>query len=204
VKRTTSKDHWESVYAAKSEAERSWTQGDPSTSLALIREVCPAGRVIDIGGGTSRLGHRLLESGYGVAILDISEVALGRAKEELGEQAGQVQWIAADVTAAPVPGTFDVWHDRAVFHFLTDPADRAAYVDLMARTVRVGGHGVIATFAPEGPEKCSGLEVRRYSGETLAAELGSGWRLLKSVPETHLTPWGKPQAFQYSVFRRRV
>jgi hypothetical protein len=99
-------------------------------------------------------------------------------------------------------GTFDVWHDRAVFHFLKDLEDRAAYLTLLARTVRAGGHAVIATFSPEGPEKCSGLEVRRYSGEMLAKELGKTWSLLKSVPETHVTPWGKPQAFQYSVFWR--
>jgi SAM-dependent methyltransferase len=198
----SSKDHWESTYASKGDAELSWTQTDPATSLRLIRGVCPAGPVIDIGGGTSKLAHRLLESGYSVTVLDISEAALARARNTLGELADRVQWIAADVTAVRDLGTFDVWHDRAVFHFLTDPADRAAYVKLLSRTVPAGGHAVIATFSPEGPEKCSGLQVCRYSGETLARELGKAWDLLESVAETHVTPWGKPQAFQYSVFRR--
>jgi len=201
VRQKTRREHWESVYASKADAELSWTQADPATSLALIREVSPAGRVIDIGGGTSTLARRLLENGYSVAVLDISEAAIARAREQFGNLAGRVQWIAADVTANPNFGTFDVWHDRAVFHFLTAPADRAAYVKVLTRTVPAGGHAVIATFSLEGPEKCSGLAVRRYSGVTLAAELGKAWSLLKSVPETHLTPWGKPQAFQYSVFK---
>ncbi len=113
-----------------------------------------------------------------------------------------VRWIVADVTASPDLGRHDVWHDRAVFHFLTEPADRAAYVALLNRTVSVRRHAVIATFAPEGPAKCSGLEVRRYSGQSLRAELGANWELLKTAPETHMTPDGKPQSFQYSVFRR--
>ena len=196
------KGHWDSVYASKEDAELSWTQADPATSLALIREICPAGRVIDIGGGTSALAGHLLERGYAVAVLDTSEAAIARARKNLGEMAGRVQWIHADVTEDLSLDTFDLWHDRAVFHFLTDPADRAAYVELLTRTIREGGHAVIATFSPEGPEKCSGLEVRRYSGQTLAAELGNPWRFLRSVAETHVTPQGKPQAFQYSVFER--
>jgi hypothetical protein len=110
--------------------------------------------------------------------------------------------MVADVTAGPDVGSFDVWHDRAVFHFLTASADRAAYVALLARTVSVGGHAVIATFALDGPEKCSGLEVRRYDGNALAAELGPPFRLVKSVPELHRTPWNAPQSFQYSLFKR--
>jgi 2-polyprenyl-3-methyl-5-hydroxy-6-metoxy-1,4-benzoquinol methylase len=198
----TSKDHWESMYASKGDVEVSWTQTDPAVSLALIQEICPSGRVIDIGGGTSALAGRLLGSGYAVAVVDISETAIRRARKQLGAMAEQIQWIAADATAVRDLGRFDVWHDRAVFHFLTDPEDRAAYLTLLARTVRAGGHAVIATFSPEGPERCSGLEVRRYSGEMLAKEFGMTWSLLKSVPETHVTPWGKPQAFQYSVFWR--
>jgi hypothetical protein len=109
----------------------------------------------------------------------------------------------ADVTADPDVGQYDLWHDRAVFHFLTEPADRAAYVSMLSRSVRVGGHAVVATFALDGPQSCSGLPVRRYDGRALAAELGVGFRLLKSVSETHVTPSGKPQSFQYSVFRRQ-
>jgi SAM-dependent methyltransferase len=194
--------HWESVYTSKSDAELSWTQAEPATSLALIAEACPAGRVIDVGGGTSLLGERLVDRGYAVTVLDISQAAINRARERLGRRASEVRWMAADVTADPELGTFDVWHDRAVFHFLTGSEDRAAYAALLARTVPLGGHAVIATFALDGPEKCSGLEVRRYDGSALAAELGTRFKLLKSVPELHRTPWNAPQSFQYSLFER--
>lgn len=177
-------------------------QPDPRLSLSLIGEACPTGGVIDVGGGTSLLPGRLLDQGYSVTVLDIAEAAVNRGRERLGPRAGMVHWIVADVTTSPDLGSFDVWHDRAVFHFLTDAADRAAYVALLNRTVSAGRHAVIATFAPDGPGKCSGLEVRRYSGLTLNAELGKSFELLKSVRETHVTPRGKPQSFQYSVFRR--
>jgi SAM-dependent methyltransferase len=196
------KDHWEKIYSTKPDSEVSWTEPDPRTSLSLIRELCPSGRIIDVGGGTSVLTDRLLDAGYSVAVLDISEAALARARERLGTRADQVRWIFADVTAAPDLGMFDLWHDRAVFHFLTDPADRAAYIALLSRTIPVGGHVVIATFAPDGPEQCSGLPIQRYDGDSLARKLNGGFALLKSVPETHLTPWGNPQSFQYSVFKR--
>ena len=198
----STKDHWESVYASRTDAELSWTQPDPHLSLSLIAEVCPAGRVIDVGGGASLLAAKLLDHGYSVAVLDISQAAVTRGRERLGPKAAMIRWTVADVTSSPGLGSFDVWHDRAVFHFLTNPADRAAYVTLLNRTVAVGRHAVIATFAPDGPEKCSGLDVRRYSGQTLRSELGAGWELLKTVPETHITPGGKLQSFQYSVFRR--
>ncbi|MBZ5677187.1 MAG: class I SAM-dependent methyltransferase [Acidobacteriia bacterium] len=198
----STKDHWESVYASKPETELSWTQPDPHLSLSLIAEICPTGSVIDVGGGTSLLAGKLLDRGYSVAVLDISESAVTKGRERLGPKASMVHWIVADVTASPDLGSFDVWHDRAVFHFLTNQADRAAYVTLLNRTVSAGRHAVISTFAPDGPEKCSGLDVQRYSGLTLSAELGSSFVLLKSVLETHWTPGGKPQSFQYSVFRR--
>jgi len=198
----STKDHWESVYASRTDADLSWTQPDPHLSLSLIAEVCPTGSVIDVGGGTSLLPGKLLDHGYSVAVLDISEAAVTRGRERLGPRASMIHWIVADVTASPDLGSFDVWHDRAMFHFLTRPADRVAYVTLLDRTVSAGRHAVIATFAPDGPEKCSGLDVQRYSGLTLSTELGLSFVLLKSVPETHFTPGGKPQSFQYSVFRR--
>jgi SAM-dependent methyltransferase len=198
----SAKDHWESVYASRADTELSWTQADPYLSLFLIAEVCATGSVIDAGGGASLLSGKLLDCGYAVTVLDISEAAVNRGRKKLGPRADTIHWIVADVTTSPDLGTFDVWHDRAVFHFLTSPTDRAAYVALLARTVAAGRHAVIATFAPDGPEKCSGLDVQRYSGPTLSAELGVSFKLLKSVPETHLTPAGKPQSFQYSVFRR--
>ena len=194
--------HWDAVYSTKGDAEFSWTQTEPATSLELIAEACSADSVIDVGGGTSPLAERLLDRGYAVTVLDISQAAIDRARGRLGTRASEVDWIVADVTAGPDLGTFDVWHDRAVFHFLTTPTDRAAYAALLARTVSVGGHAVIATFAPDGPEKCSGLEVRRYDGSALAAELGPQFQLIKSVRELHRTPWGVPQSFQYSLFKR--
>ena len=198
----TSKDHWESVYASRTDRELSWTQPDPRLSVSLIAEVCPAGSVIDVGGGASRLAGKLLEQGYAVTVLDISETAVKRGRERLGRKADMIDWIVTDITTNPDLGRFDVWHDRAVFHFLIDAADRTAYVAALKRTIPVGRYAVIATFAPEGPLKCSGLEVRRYSGRTLGAELGGSFELLKSVPEAHVTPGGAVQAFQYSVFQR--
>jgi hypothetical protein len=158
--------------------------------------------VIDVGGGTSLLPGKLLDNGHSVTVLDISEAAVNRGRQRIGTKASMIHWIVDDVTAGPDFGSFAVWHDRAVFHFLTNPVDRASYVSLLNRTVSVGRHAVIATFALDGPEKCSGLDVRRYSGLTLREELGPAFRLLKSVPETHQTPWGKQQSFQYSVFQR--
>ena len=163
----------------------------------------PGGGVIDVGGGASALAERLSDAGYRVAVLDVSPAALERAGARMGATAGRVRWVAADVTRAADVGAYDVWHDRACFHFLTEPADRAAYVALLRRTVpAAGGHAVIATFAPDAPPQCSGLDVVRYDGESLARELGTEFVLLKNVLETHHTPWGKPQSFQYSVFRR--
>lgn len=198
----STKDHWESVYTSRTDAQLSWMQADPHLSLSLITEVCPTGSVTDVGGGTSLLAGKLLDHGYSVAVLDISEVALTRVRERLGPRANLIRWIVADITSSPNLGTFDVWHDRAVFHFLTNPTDRAAYVALLNRTISAGRHAVIATFALDGPEKCSGLDVRRYSGLSLSAELGPSFELLKSVPQAHLTPGAKRQSFQYSVFRR--
>jgi 2-polyprenyl-3-methyl-5-hydroxy-6-metoxy-1,4-benzoquinol methylase len=171
-------------------------------SLSLIGEACPAGRVIDVGGGSSFLSERLLDRGYSVTVLDISRTAIDRARKHLGARASQIHWMGADVTAHPALGFFDVWHDRAVFHFLIAPAERAVYTALLTQTVPVGGHAVIATFALDGPEKCSGLEVRRYNGQMLAGELGPQFDLLKSVSEIHVTPSGGQQSFQYSLFRR--
>ena len=163
----------------------------------------PAGRVIDVGGGTSQLAARLVQRSYHVAVLDISEAAIRRARDRAGVGADAIEWIVADVTAITDVGRFDAWHDRAVFHFLTGAADRGKYVALLEHTIRAGGHAIIATFAPEGPPRCSGLDVCRYDPQSLARELGEGLALVKSVPETHLTPWGKPQSFQYSLLRRR-
>ncbi len=198
------KEHWETVYATKGDIEVSWFQSEPLVSLELIEIASPNhGRIIDIGGGASTLVDRLLDLGFEkVAILDISAEALERSKARLGDRAGQVKWIVADVTTVESIGQFDVWHDRAVFHFLTDAEDRRKYVDLARRTIPIGGHLVIGTFAIDGPTKCSGLDVCRYDAQLLTAELGDSFRLVKEVAHEHITPWGKPQKFFFGLFRR--
>ncbi|MGC8644413.1 MAG: class I SAM-dependent methyltransferase [Isosphaeraceae bacterium] len=200
------KAHWDNVYTLKGNANVSWYQREPGLSLELIRSVAPEGqkRIIDVGGGASVLVDHLVELPFSkIAVLDVSETALGLARNRLGERAGQVEWIVADVTSAHTIGTFDLWHDRAVFHFLTDSADRKNYVNLARQTVPEGGHLIIATFADDGPTRCSDLDVCRYNAETLSAELGAAFLLVREARETHTTPWGSPQSFFYGVFRRR-
>ncbi|MGX1167969.1 SAM-dependent methyltransferase [Bradyrhizobium sp. USDA 372] len=198
--------HWDHVYATKGEAEVSWYQDSPATSLAMIRGAGSDrdAAIIDIGGGASRLVDALLQDGYhDVAVLDLSANALEAAKKRIGQAASTVDWIVADATTWHPARTYDVWHDRAAFHFLTDPRDRAAYVERLRSTVKPGGHVIIATFAPDGPEKCSGLPVQRHDSASLAAELGPDFELVETRSETHHTPWGSSQAFQFSRFRRR-
>jgi SAM-dependent methyltransferase len=196
-----SKEHWDAIYRSKNDEDLSWTQAEPLLSMGLIGEACTSGKVIDVGGGRSALPEKLLDRNYAVTVLDISEAALALARTRLGAKADRIHWIVADVLAGPSLETFDVWHDRAVFHFLTAPADRVAYRRLLAQTVALGGYVVIGTFALDGPEKCSGLEVQRYDAPMLAAELGPRFAMLKSEAEMHVTPWGKHQAFQYCLFR---
>jgi len=200
------KAHWENVYSTKGETGVSWYQTEPRLSLELIRAVAPAqgGRIIDVGGGASVLVDRLLDLPFEkIALLDISETALSKARSRLGERSVRVDWIAADITEAQALGTFDIWHDRAVFHFLTDASDRRAYVDLARQTVRTGGHLVIASFADDGPKRCSDLDVCRYNADSMATELGEGFSLVREARETHTTPSGSSQAFFYGVFRRQ-
>ncbi len=199
------KQHWENVYNATAETGLSWYQDEPELSLELISAVAPAaGRIIDVGGGASRLVDRLLELGFErIAVLDISETALAKARSRLGERAERVEWIAADVTLVHDIGTFDVWHDRAVFHFLTDSSDRQQYVELARRTLPEGGHVIIAAFAKNGPKQCAGLEIDRYDNESLRGELGDGFALVRVARETHTTPWKSSQPYFYGVFRRQ-
>jgi ubiquinone/menaquinone biosynthesis C-methylase UbiE len=198
--------HWENIYSTRGETGVSWYQSEPRVSLELIDLVAPAvgGRIIDVGGGMSVLVDRLLGRSFErIAVLDISETALRKAKSRLGERAGRVEWIAADVTKVQDLGTIDVWHDRAVFHFLTDAADRRQYVELARRTVSPGGHLIIAGFADDGPTRCSGLDVCRYNTGTLGAELGDGFSFVTGTEERHTTPGGASQSFFYGVFQRR-
>lgn len=198
--------HWQNVYLNKGEQEVSWTQPDPEPSLGLILKYAPSltASIVDIGGGASRLVDALAGGGYQqLTVLDLSEAALEAAQQRLGAQAAKVQWIAADATKWQPARPFDLWHDRAAFHFLVDAGDRAAYLDRLKRGVKVGGHAIIATFALDGPEKCSGLPVQRYDPAALSQAIGEAFELIADQPHRHVTPWGAVQSFQFSVLRRR-
>jgi ubiquinone/menaquinone biosynthesis C-methylase UbiE len=199
------REHWESVYDSKDATEVSWYQPEPTISIELIRRVMPRrdGRIIDVGGGASTLVDRLLADGYtSVTVLDVAEHALAQASDRLGEDAARVTWLVADVlTADFARGSFDFWHDRAVFHFLTKRDDRRRYVEQVMRAVTVGGYVAVATFASDGPTHCSGLEVARYDPDELHAQFGGEFRLLDSAREEHVTPWGAVQPFTYCMCR---
>jgi SAM-dependent methyltransferase len=197
--------HWQNVYATKSEKEVSWFQEKPAPSLDLIAATGISGdaAIIDVGGGASRLVDSLLDKGFRrVTILDLSATALDEAKGRLGRRADGVDWIAADITIWEPSRTYDLWHDRAAFHFLTEPADRDAYIVRLKKAVRPGGHVIIATFAADGPERCSGLPIVRYDPEALARTLGPGFELAESRRHDHVTPGGSTQRFQFSRFLR--
>jgi ubiquinone/menaquinone biosynthesis C-methylase UbiE len=197
--------HWENVYTKKGENEVSWFQENPAQSLELIAELGagPDTAIVDIGGGTSRLVDSLVAKGFwAVTVLDLSEAALKTAQARLGQGAQSVRWLVADATTWEPSQEYDLWHDRAAFHFLTEEKDRAAYVTRLRRALKVGGHAIIATFALEGPEKCSGLPVVRYDAASLGQVLGPEFKFGHTLRHEHATPWGSQQAFQYSVFRR--
>jgi SAM-dependent methyltransferase len=199
------REHWERVYRSKAPNAVSWYQPHARLSLDLIRRTAPDldAPIIDVGGGASTLVDGLLDAGYrAVTVLDLAPAALALARGRLGERAARVAWIAADVLEAPLPAdAYAVWHDRAVFHFLTAPADRARYVAQVRRAVRPGGHVVVASFAADGPARCSGLDVMRYTPDAMHAEFGTGFRLLDAVREEHRTPGGATQAFVYCLCR---
>ncbi|MGE5624184.1 MAG: class I SAM-dependent methyltransferase [Bacillota bacterium] len=199
------KHHWEEVYRQKAEDTVSWFQVHPEYSLELIHStgIGRAEPIIDVGGGASRLVDHLLAEGYtDLTVLDVAEAALEKAGARLGPGALKVQWLVADVTRWTPPRRYRLWHDRAVFHFLTEAAERTAYREALSAGLVPGGTAIIASFAPDGPERCSGLPVVRYSPAALAVELGAGFRLRAERYESHLTPAGKLQRFQYSVFEK--
>jgi SAM-dependent methyltransferase len=197
--------HWENVYTTKGEKEVSWFQENPAPSLELIALIglSKDAAVIDIGGGTSRLVDDLHARKYRrLTILDLSGAALAAARERLGDQGADVQWLIADITKWEPTQTYDLWHDRAAFHFLTDHTDQSAYVDRLKKAVKPGGHVIIGTFAPDGPERCSGLPIVRHDANTLAGVLGGDFVLTDTRRHDHATPWGAVQRFQFSTFRR--
>jgi 2-polyprenyl-3-methyl-5-hydroxy-6-metoxy-1,4-benzoquinol methylase len=201
-----SKTHWEGIYASKPSDTVSWFQPHAEQSLRLIRAsgVARTAGIIDVGGGASTLVDDLLNDGYtNLSVLDLSSAALAVAKARLHAHAAKVQWLEADITTVALPeAAYDIWHDRAVFHFLTDPADRQAYVNTVRRAVKPGGHVIVATFADDGPTKCSGLPVMRYSADALHAEFGAPFVLEKHEREEHHTPAGTVQSFVYCYCRR--
>ena len=200
------KAHWEQVYTTKAPTQMSWHQEHLYLSLQLIQRtgMPRTGHLIDVGGGSSTLVDDLLAAGFqSITVLDISATALQFVRERLGTRANTVHWTEADITQAAFPHHFfDVWHDRAVFHFLTQPTDRQRYIDRVRDAVRPGGHVIVASFALDGPQRCSGLDVMRYSPDSLHHEFGQGFALIDSATEIHHTPFGTEQKFMYCFCRR--
>lgn len=200
-----SRGHWEGVYRDKAADQVSWFQPSAASSYRLITEgAAPDARIIDVGAGASVLVDELLDAGYrNLTVLDLARAALDVSRARLGARGDAVEWVAADITEAVLPQAYyDVWHDRAVFHFLTDPADRARYVAQVIRSVKPGGRVIVAAFGPGGPLQCSGLDVVRYVPQSLHAEFGAPFQLLGHETEIHHTPAGRDQEFVYCYCRR--
>jgi ubiquinone/menaquinone biosynthesis C-methylase UbiE len=199
------KTHWEHIYETKAPTQVSWYQEHARFSLQYIRNtgIQKTDAIIDVGGGASTLVDDLIADGYRhISVLDVSAVALQLARQRLGTHAVDVNWIEADITQADLPAqAYDLWHDRAVFHFLTQASDRQRYIDTVRHAVRVGGHIIVAAFAPDGPERCSGLDVVRYSPKSLHSEFGGDFEMVDSRRETHHTPFETEQKFMYCYCR---
>lgn len=200
------KEHWENIYHTKPADSVSWYSPRLNKSIESIIKVADGNKdcaIIDVGAGESNLVDDMLAEGFtDITVLDISEKAVEDTKKRLGTKAAHVSWIVDDITRVSlVSQRFDIWHDRAVFHFLTNSADREAYVSRVAASVRPGGHVIVATFGPEGPEKCSGLQVVRYDSQSLHDQFGNKFRLLEHTSELHQTPFGTTQQFVYCLCR---
>jgi SAM-dependent methyltransferase len=201
--------HWDEVYGARSEAELTWYEEQPSLSDELVTaHLRPGGPFIDVGGGASKLTDRLLQEGYGpLAVLDVSPAVLAKTRERLDPRADEVRWIVADITDWVPDATYNVWHDRAVFHFLTEERDQAAYAAAMAKALVPGGTAILGTFAEDGPDRCSGLPVVRYAPEQLVDRLHAlapgAFEAIGVRRHMHVTPKGHRQSFQFSVLRKR-
>jgi 2-polyprenyl-3-methyl-5-hydroxy-6-metoxy-1,4-benzoquinol methylase len=199
------KSHWEKIYNNKISMQMSWYQKEPTLSLQLIRKIQLAhdAPIIDVGGGSSLLVDCLCKEGYtNVSVLDVSAKALATARDRLGDDANKVEWQQKDVTQFVPPHQFSLWHDRAVFHFLTDKSDREDYLKVLNRSLEPNGHIIIATFAIGGPTKCSGLDIVQYDAGKLIAELGTGFELVETRTETHITPTNQEQRFAYFRLNR--
>jgi 2-polyprenyl-3-methyl-5-hydroxy-6-metoxy-1,4-benzoquinol methylase len=201
------KTHWETVYTNKASDNVSWYQDYPHLSMEMIKHsgVMKSGQIIDVGSGATRLMSALLDEGYqSVTALDISETALRVAQKLLGARAGSIQWKAADICTVELPSHhYDLWHDRAVLHFLTGIDQRAAYLQTLRKALKPGGTVILATFAPDGPTQCSNLDVVRYGANDLTALLGDDFQLIESRSEAHTTPWSSQQQFTWCRFQRR-
>ncbi|HLK97850.1 MAG TPA: class I SAM-dependent methyltransferase [Hymenobacter sp.] len=200
------KQHWETIYSTKSSEEVSWTQYIPQTSIDFLRsfELNKQARIIDIGGGDSRLVDFLVSQGYeNVSVLDISKKALQRAQQRLGKQADRVQWIESDVLDFRPEAPYQVWHDRAAFHFMTTADQVAAYLNLARQAVQEEGFLTMGTFSENGPKKCSGLDIKQYTEESLSAQLNKGFEKIRCLTEDHITPFQTVQNFLFCSFRRR-
>lgn len=194
-------DHWQRAYRERQPREVSWYEQAPEVSLELIEgaELAPSAAILDAGGGASSLAGHLIAAGYtDVTVADLSRAALERAREDLGEAAGEVEWVQADLRDHDFGRRFDLWHDRAVLHFMVEPSDREGYLATLRRSLRSGGHAILAAFGPEGPTRCSGLPVVRYSAAELSALLGGEFELLSSRLQDHRTPLGATQQFVYA------
>ena len=202
-----SKDHWEQVYSTKATSGVSWFQKHAQQSVQLIRQtgLSWGAGIIDVGGGASTLVDDLLDEGYtNVTVLDLSEAALSASKLRLDQRADGVSWLVGDITRVELPRhAYDVWHDRAVFHFLTSKAEREAYVQAVLRAVKPGGYVIVATFAEDGPEKCSGLVVKQYSAAALTREFELGFEKIKCIQDDHITPAGVVQHFTFCSFKKK-
>jgi SAM-dependent methyltransferase len=201
------KHHWERVYGNKAAEETSWYQAIPHLSLSMIANagLGPEAALVDIGAGASLLVDHLLDQGYrDLTVLDISSAALAQASSRLGDRATRVTWIEADVTMFTPSRQFDLWHDRAAFHFLTEAEDRQRYLAVLQKALAPGGQAILATFAPGGPAKCSGLDIVQYDAERLGKELGPEFILVEQHEERHMTPAGGEQLFNFFRFQRHV
>ena len=202
---TSAKKHWETVYETKNAGEVSWTQEIPKTSLDFIHSfnLAKTAKLIDIGGGDSKLVDFLLDEGFeDITVLDISAKALEKAKQRLGDLADKVKWIVSDITEFEPPTTFDLWHDRATFHFLTNKEQITRYMNTARKAVK--GYLTIGTFSDNGPMKCSGLDIKQYNEQTLTAELQNGFDKIRCITEDHITPFNKTQNFLFCSFKRRL